>query len=429
MVGTAPTSRLGLHDHAGAFAHLRNGETAEIRAGAMRGSFRFDLARILHPVSPAQFFAEYWEEKPLVVHRDDRDYYAALLSMEQIDPLVTVFPPDTVTVASSHDNLDTAEFARADGSLDVVKATQLFADGRTIVIQEAHKRIESLTALCRELEREIGAPFQCNLYLTPAQGKGFDTHYDTHDVLLLQVAGSKEWTIFDSPVRLPLNGQPFDPNIHPVGAPTMSFVLRAGDFLYIPRGFLHHARSADEMSLHATLGALSYRWADVIIETLAQLCLSDPAFRRALPVGFGRPEFDMAAARRTLSELLSRAAQQANLDGVLERLADEFTVGRRAYVPGQLNQAFLASQLTAADQVGVRPGTIYRLRMDGDQIRIRSHGREIVLPVDATDCVRFALENKQYCVRDIPGNLDDEDKVAIVKRLIEEGLVWKLSGR
>ena len=313
----------------------------------MSENFRFDLAKLLQPVAPAKFFGEYWEEKPLLVCRDDRHYYAALLSLDQIDPLVTVLPPDTVTVTNSDHPLNVAEFARADGTLDVVKACQLFADGATFVIEEAHKRVSTLTALCRELEREIGASFGCNLYLTPAHGKGFDTHYDTHDVLLLQLAGTKEWTIFDSPVRLPLSGQPFDPKLHPVGAVSMSIVLRAGDFLYVPRGYLHHARCEDELSLHATLGARSYRWADVMLETMAQLCLSDPAFRRALPVGLGRSDFDVTAARRIFADLMSRAAEQARPDRVLDRFADEFVVGRRAYVPGQLGQVLISRHLGA----------------------------------------------------------------------------------
>lgn len=390
---------------------------------------KFDLAALLQPISPTQFFAEYWEEKPLLVSRNDHDYYAALLSLEQIDPLVTGLPNDLVTLANSDDPVDVTEFTRPDGSLDVVKACQLFAAGATLVVQEAHKRLDKLATMCRELERDIGAPFQCNLYVTPADSKGFDTHYDTHDVLLLQIAGSKEWEIFDSPIRLPLSGQPYDPNLHQVGPATMSFVLNAGDFVYIPRGFLHQARSRDEISAHVTVGVLPYRWSDVIIEAIAQVCLSDPELRRALPVGVGHSAFDLVSARRIFENLLSRVCEQATPDRVLDRLANEFVVSRRASLPGQMAQALQSRYLSSADEVGVRPASIYRVDADGDQIYVKSHGREIMLPVETRDALIFALENQRYCVRDLPGNLDDEAKVILVKRLIDEGLVWKLSGR
>lgn len=392
----------------------------------MQQNQKFDLATLLRPVAPAKFFAEYWEEKPLLVGRNDRDYYGALLSLEEIDPLITVLPSDMVTLTNSDEPLDAAEFARPDGTLDVVKACQLFAAGTTLVVQEAHKRLEKLAGLCRTLECDLGAPFQCNLYVTPARGKGFDTHYDTHDVFLLQIAGSKEWTIFDSPVRLPLSGQPYDPNVHPTGAATMSFMLHAGDFLYIPRGFLHHARSADEVSVHVTVGMLPYRWSDVIIEAIAQVCLADADFRRALPRGLSDPQFDLAAARRTFNNLLLRACEQATADGVLDRLANEFVVSRSAYVPGQLAQALQSQHLSLADEVGSRPVSIYRIQADGEQIHVKAHGRQITLPATTKDAVTFALKNERYRVRDLPGDLDDEAKIFLVKRLIDEGLVWKL---
>jgi Cupin superfamily protein len=263
--------------------------------------------------------------------------------------------------------------------------------------------------------------------MTPAQGKGFDTHYDTHDTVLLQVAGSKEWTIFDTPIRLPLVGQPFDKNLHPIGGPTMSFVLNAGDCVYIPRGFLHHGRSRDEISLHATIGVLSYRWSDVLLEAMAQLCLSDAEFRRALPVNLGCSDFDVSSTQRTCAELLSRVAKQLNIESVLERFADEFAVSRRAFVPRQFEQVALAPKLSVDDYVGVRPAAIYRLHSDREFIRIRSQGRELKLSAEAADAVKFALNSSHYRIRDLPGALYDDDKLTIVRRLIEEGLVWRLS--
>jgi ribosomal protein L16 Arg81 hydroxylase len=406
-----------------------------VRARPMSEHPGFNLAKLLQPVSPATFFSEYWEEKPLLVSRNCRDYYASLLTLDDVDPLVTVFPPDSVILANADDPVTVEVMTRADASaanasLDVVKACQLFNAGATIIVRDAHKRLAPLAQLCRTLESEVGAYFKTNLYMTPANGKGFHTHYDTHDTFLLQAAGSKEWSLFDSPVRLPLAGQACDENqSYPVGEPTMTFVLNAGDLLYIPRGYLHHGRSRDDISLHATVGVWPHLWSNVLIEAMAKLCLSDPAFRRALPVGLGRPDFDIASARRTFSDLLARAVTQANADPIFERLADEFAVGRPAYVPGQIKQAALARKLSLDDEVGVRPAAIFNLQREGDVVRIRAHGREIQLSAAAADAVAFALHTARYRVADIPGDLDADDKLTVVRRLIEEGLVWRLAGR
>lgn len=389
---------------------------------------KVDFASLLHPVAPATFFAEYWEEKPLLIRRGDLGYYDSLLTLDQIDSLLTVLTTDTITLKNSDASLEGSQFLQADGSLDIVKACQLFSDGATILVREAHKRLETLAELGREFEQSLGAPCQANVYVTPAGGKAFDAHYDTHDVFLLQVSGSKEWIIYDAPVRLPLAGQPFNDGEHKAGAPPMSFVLEAGDLLYIPRGFLHEGRSRNDVSIHTTVGVLAYRWADVLLEVMAQLCLEDPAFRRALPVRLGQPDFDLGEARKTFAGLLRRVVDQATPDRALEHIVDDFVVGRRPIVPGQLAQMALARDLAIGDQVGVRPSTIYRLRMTGAGAQLRAHGREITLPTEAADAIRFALTKERFAVRDLPGDFDDEEKVAIVRRLVEEGLVRKLSG-
>ncbi|MEP7031355.1 MAG: cupin domain-containing protein [Pseudolabrys sp.] len=393
----------------------------------------FNLARLLQPISAAAFFSEYWEKHPLHISRNAPDYYASVLTLDQIDPLLTILPPDGVllTDAAAETAIEIGDMIRADrtaatAALDVVKACQSFASGATIIIRDAHKRIASLMALTRTLESELGCPCKANLYMTPARGKGLDTHYDTHDTILLQIAGSKEWTIFDSPVQLPLDNQHADTQKPPAGKQTLSCTLSAGDLLYIPRGYLHHGRSCDDTSLHATVGVMSYRWADVLLEAVSDLCLNDPAFRRALPVDFGRGSLDMAATRKVFDDLLQRVRDNTQLEPALARLADQFVVGRSALVPGQIRQVMLARTLTLDDAVGVRPGLIYAMQRQGDMVRIRAHGRDIQLSADASEAVTFALETPAYRVRDLPGDLGDDGKLTIVRHLILEGLVLKL---
>jgi len=396
---------------------------------AMIQDLNFSLATLIDPVPGSTFFREYWEEKPLLVTRKCQDYYASLLSLEQFDSLITAteLAPSGIDVVNADTPVDRSEFVRADGSIDILKIYQLFSSGATVLLQELQRRHAPLASLCRALEVELSIPFQTNVYLTPAHGKGFRPHYDTHDVFLLQISGSKEWTIRGSPVPLPLRGQPFDSNVHPIGDTLMSLELRAGDVLYIPRGFLHHARSRDEISLHITLGALSHTWADLLLEVMSDLWLSDPAFRRALPVGFACSEFDVTSARSTFMELLQRTVENASFETALERLADELVATRRPFVPGLLKQISLVGNLSDKDEVGARPGLLYRLRTDGGAVRIRCHGREVSIPIEATEAVKFALENVRYIVRDLPGRLDAAGKVVLVRRLIEEGMVVRYS--
>ena len=164
------------------------------------------------------------------------------------------------------------------------------------------------------LERELSFPLQANAYLTPARAQGAKYHYDTHDVFVLQILGSKRWTMYGTPVTLPLRNSDFDAQTHERGEPTMDFELGPGDMAYIPRGVVHDARSSEELSLHITVGILSYRWADLLLEFVADASLKDPAFRKSLPPGFAREDFDRGLAQEIFDACWS-ALRQTQIAG------------------------------------------------------------------------------------------------------------------
>src|SRR5262249_23030854 len=142
------------------------------------------------------------------------------------------------------------------GRIDLPRAYQLFNSGATIALGQMHERLPELATLCRAMEQRFSSHFQTNLYLSPRNAQGFKTHFDSHDVFALQVAGSKQWTLNDTLIELPLHGQKFEPEKHMAGAATREITLRAGDVLYCPRGLFHSARATDEVSLHITLGVM-----------------------------------------------------------------------------------------------------------------------------------------------------------------------------
>ena len=55
------------------------------------------------------------------------------------------------------------------------------------------------------------------------------------------------------------------------------------------------------------------------------------------------------------------------------------------------------------------------------------YGAEMTLPAHAATAVRFALETPDFRVGDLPGGLDDSGKGVLVKRLIREGMVRRLT--
>jgi hypothetical protein len=236
---------------------------------------------------------------------------------------------------------------------------------------EAHHR--GLFECIRALEGELSTRFQANIYLTPSSAKGFHPHYDSHDVFVAQVEGSKHWMLYDTPLALPLRRQEFDPKETACGALSQEFDLDPGDVVYIPRGLMHDARTAEGggHSLHITFGALFTSWTDLLGEALGRWALADVHGRRALPPGFAREASATPAAKAYLIESLRRfaAAAEADADGLFEHFARDLVETRHARVPGQFAQLARLGELTVDTAVGVRPGVVLRVDDEGTAAR------------------------------------------------------------
>jgi ribosomal protein L16 Arg81 hydroxylase len=375
-----------------------------------------------------RFFADYWEKRPLVVSRQQPEYFSSLLSLNEIDRVITTLDRRYPDIALKHATrqISADEYTVGGNAIDVAKVYQLFEEGATISLAFLDAVVPRLALLCRSLERQFSFPFQANVYLTPPGAQGAKPHYDTHDVFVLQVAGSKKWIIYGTPVQLPLPAQDFDVSLHERGAPTLEFELEAGDMAYIPRGIVHDAHSTEAVSLHITAGILRYTWADLLLEFVASACLQDPAFRQALPPGFARKDFDRGPARETLRGLWEKVWSSSNFDACLDRFVDEFLSACPPLLEGQMGQIASLEGLSVDSVAGARPGVIVRLNAGPDHASLQCCGRTITFPHHAVEGVQYALGHSRFVVRDLPGNLDDAGKLTLVRRLIREGLVRNL---
>ena len=128
-----------------------------------------------------------------------------------------------------------------------------------------------------------------NAYATPPANRGFATHYDTHDVFVLQVAGRKQWRVHEPVVPDPLEQQASGGRPDEVGARSdtlavLEVVLAPGDALYLPRGWLHSATALGEQSLHLTVGVRAMNRYS-LVGALFDLAREEAALRSGFPVG------------------------------------------------------------------------------------------------------------------------------------------------
>jgi len=295
---------------------------------------------------------------------------------------------------------------------DVQRVAAEWEAGATIVLQALHVNWHPLAVFCRQLEDALGHGVQANAYWTPHGSQGFAVHHDTHDVLVLQVAGEKRWLLYDPLLELPLKHQRWSSALGEPGEPSDDLTLRAGDTLYLPRGWLHQAETSASDSLHLTIGITAYTWLDALRAALAE-CEGELPFRRGVADGANGPE--------DLLELLRERLEPADVE---RRRRRKFLHGRRPIREDALTQLRELERLDDGTLLERRPTVVADLEEDAEWVSLVFEGREVRFPARARGEVVACFEaDEPFRAEDLPGDLDAEGRLVVVRRLVREGFL------
>ncbi len=392
----------------------------------------FDLGRVLRPVELDRFFSDYWEQRPLIIARSEPDYYADLCSLQDVDYIIssTDLRHPAIRLVKNGSEIPLRHYATNvpwgndvfTGVADVAKVLAEYRRGATIVLQAMHRSWTPLALFCRNLEAYLTYPLQTNVYLTPPSAQGFAPHYDTHDVFVLQISGSKHWRIYGSPLPLPDRSLPSGSVKVHIGEPVHELDLTPGDLIYLPRGYIHEALTSESESLHITVGIPPVTWSDVFSEALA-LCHQDVRFRQALPVGFATQATMSAAVHDQFDALFTVFKERTSLDAVMARLAERFITSRPPMLEGQLLELAAADRLEVDMIVQKRPDIIYRLAADDHSVSLLFPGQKITFPKYGEPLLRFISETSEFTISSLPGDIEVAEKMGLVRRLIREGFL------
>lgn len=276
-------------------------------------------------LSREEFARDVWA-RTAALTRDASDF-SDIFSTSAVDELISRRGLRTpfLRVAKDGSTLPSSSFTAPAGvgatvadQLDDTALWRAFSDGATLVLQALHRTWEPVADLVCELSTELGHPVQANAYVTPPQNRGFDAHYDVHDVFVLQIEGAKRWVIHEPLLHDPLRDQPWTDRRSAVadraahGTPHMDTVLRPGDVLYLPRGWLHSAQARGQVSIHLTLGI--HTWTRyTLAEQLTRAALAalgdDPSMRRTLPLGTDGPNGSDGEMELVRERLLAAVAE------------------------------------------------------------------------------------------------------------------------
>jgi ribosomal protein L16 Arg81 hydroxylase len=373
------------------------------------------LVRAVDPVSTEEFLAEHWEQRPLVVARDEEKRFHDLLSVADVERLLCSgsLRQPAFRLVKAGEKIDAASYTTSipwrpapfSGTAEIGRVLGEFEAGATLVLQGLHLSWPPLAEFCRTLEGELGHPAQANAYFTPRDAQGLPVHHDTHDVFSLQVSGEKRWLVYEPALELPLKDQRYKPEHGEPGEPVHDITLKSGDALYLPRGWLHEATTSSTDSLHITVGVNVYTWLDAFRAALDE-CADDVEFRHS-----PQDEAD---------ELVERLQARLDPEQVALRQRRRLVKTRRPILDGQLGQLRALDGLTLETSLERRQTVLFDL--DGHTLAFE--GKELSFPASVEEPIAFAAATAgPFTPAQLPGDLDDESRLVLVRRLVREGFL------
>ena len=388
------------------------------------------LARLIDPVDEETFRQEYWARQPLLVSRGAPGYFAELLTLADMDRVLSLSNVRDGDFRVVRDGKETPvnqlNSRRGEGGAHGLEVLyQHYREGSTVVVNALERRFAPLQRLAYALGTEITARIQANIYVTPAGNRGFKPHYDTHDVFICQVHGSKRWQLFGAPVDLPLRSQPHNKSLPEPTEPLQEFDLCDGDVLYQPRGTLHAGTSNDRTSVHMTLGVHPILWHDVFEEAMRGAAHDDVRFRHGLPLGFGWDEEAQRTAQETAAQLVAALAERLRPQELVEASLSRSLVLSPPDLLGHLADLEHQAEVGADTKVRRRAGLPFRLGVDGRLVNLDFHGKTVQLPVHVEPEVRYVAQSDEagFTAADIRGELDGPGRLLLVRTLVREGFL------
>lgn len=387
--------------------------------------------KLIAPVSALQFFAEYFEQEPLVLKGRGPDAFDDILSVQDlIDYFDAVRHPQDLSVMKDGQRVPPDQWSSSsvhtDGTeyytVDRGRIVDLIHAGHSIRLRGAHRTIPKLTVYCNDLAEDLGIPLQVNVYISPSGQGALATHYDTHDVFALQLHGTKTWQLYDSPLPLPTPRQRYTSTIE-ASAPSKVFDLSPGDLAYVPRGLMHNAETKDGVSIHLALG-LKFASGVDLAEALLTRLQDHVSSRRALPHGYSS-DADRAARLAGVAQAVSDVFSDADIESLARDHQQAAKSNLSVPVPdvGGFRALLASGGLSANTVLRGRLDRPYSVQTRDASLIITVGAKTMTLPRVLEASVQSALGGNTLRLGEIAGLISPAGKISLVEKLLELGLV------
>lgn len=194
--------------------------------------------------------------------------------------------------------------------------TALLDAGATVIVNRFNRAEPRLSAMVRQIREMRLADVCANAYLSRSGSTSFGWHFDDHDVVAMQLSGSKRWEFAGRATVEPLQGDVGQRAAKPEG-PDFSIQLHPGDIMRVPRGTWHQAiTDGSAPSLHLSVSLFPLTLLHVVSVAAERIMLGDEGARVDLAA------LDSNAQRIALQRTIGRIGDLLQFDPLIPKDAE-----------------------------------------------------------------------------------------------------------
>jgi Cupin superfamily protein len=390
----------------------------------------FDFEQLLWPEPVDDFMRDHFLKRPYVLPREDPHYYDGFISLADVESFAfSVKTPESyhqqwLDISKGDHHPAVNELFNERGIIPA-RVISYYQQGYTLALNRAQHQWPAIHLLCKNIEESLSRytyplPFgtvYAGLFLTPPDAQGLSLHYDMVDVFILQLEGSKQWSIYNQSEMFP-SQRSAHLNKEVLGDPMLTLRLNPGDMLYVPAGYPHEAYTDKGHSLHLSVGGTPYQWKHVISDLVAM----DKGLSNPLPL-----ELTEADATTTLVEQFDKLMQQLSspesLTVVLEKLKGFHLTSQMLLADDYLHQINQMDEITLQTRLCKRHDQAYQMMGTSTQLSLQFPGNTLLLPREVKATLLFIFKNDDFTVGSLPGMKHDEARLSLVRQLVGGGFL------
>jgi len=357
------------------------------------------LEALLAPLSPDEFFRDYYGKKHLHI-KGGAEKFRTVCDWATVSGFLSqagIWTTNSLELALEGKKVETQDYCvpgldrdnRPNQLVDLARVKRHLQQGASLVLNDVTTLATGIQQVAHTLAEALQAKVQANLYCSWKSYQGFSTHFDVHDVFAVHLEGRKTWNIygkhFDNPIPHPKFrglGSAFHKAHH--GPITETVTLEPGDLLYIPRGWYHDALAKSEATMHIAFGTTGLIGLDALTQ-LFEAGVEDADFRADLPL----TEADLPAALAKLGEKINKImADPAFWQRIKQIQGGHRTLLGEISLPG----AAVATYSKRAANIA--------LLQKGGHWHLGTTEKSVPLPPGAEPAVRWIIQQEQFVEAD-----------------------------